>query len=81
MATNSNGRYETDGHAGAYVAGRALGIAVKDEVAPVVLLGFDLAFRVMSQVFLDRSDADAAQLIDVAMASFVRGYYDGKKQG
>ena len=81
MAAGENGRYRQDVHSGAYLAGKALGIAAKDEVVPVLFLGCDLAFRVISQVFLDRSDADAVHLVDLAMQSFMRGYYDGKGKG
>jgi len=62
------------------MAGRALGLALKDEIAPAVLLGSDLAFRVVLQVLLDRSYTDAAHLVDLEMHSFIRGYYDGKRK-
>jgi len=81
MATESNGRYGDDGHAGAYSAGVALGISLKPEFAPVVLLGFDLAFRVMTQVLLDTGQLEAASLVDRAISSFVKGYNHGKSKG
>jgi len=80
MATESNGRYEMVDHTGAYIAGLAIGIAVKHDLAPVVLLGADLAFRVVSQVLLDRGQAEAAGVVDQAVFSFVRGYQYGKSQ-
>jgi len=81
MTTESNGRYGNDGHAGAYSAGLALGVALRPEIAPVVLLGADLAFRVVSQVLLDAGQYEAAGLIDRAVATFVRGYNHGKSKG
>jgi len=81
MATSQNGRYEKDSHSGAYSAGVALGIALRPEIASVVLLGVDLAFRVVSQVLLDAGQLDAASLVDRAVASFVRGYHHGKAKG
>jgi len=80
MATESNGRYESDIHAGAYSAGLAIGIAVKHDLAPVVLLGLDLAFRVVTQVLLDRGQTEAAGIVDQAVCSFIRGYQYGKSQ-
>jgi len=80
MTTNQNGRYGDDGHAGAYSAGVALGVALRPEIAPVVLLGVDLAFRVITQVLLDVGHPDAASVIDHAISSFVRGYHHGKAQ-
>jgi len=81
MTTNQNGRYGDDGHTGAYSAGLAIGIAVKHDLAPVVLLGADLAFRVVTQVLLDCGQIEAAGVVDRAVCSFVKGYQYGKSQG
>jgi len=80
MATESNGRYNSNVHEGAFNAGLAFGIALKHDLAPVALLGADLAFRVVSQVLLDRGQAEAAGVVDQAVFSFVRGYQYGKSQ-
>jgi len=81
MPTEQNGRYEMVDHAGAYSAGVAIGVALRPEVAPVVLLGADLAFRVVTQVLLDRGQTEAAGMVDQAVCSFVKGYQHGKAQG
>jgi len=81
MATEQNGRYGENGHAGAYSAGLALGVALDRNLAPVVLLGADLAFRVVTQVLLDAGQLEAASLIDRAFAAFVKGYNHGKSKG
>jgi len=80
MATEQNGRYGMVDHTGAYGAGVALGVALRPEIAPVVLLGADLAFRVASQVLLDAGQYEAAALIDRVVATFVKGYNHGKSQ-
>jgi len=78
MVTNNNGRYAQNDHEGAYNAGKAFGLALRDDYAPAVLLGADVAFRIVSQVFINRGDVGAIHIIDGLMASFVKGYQDGK---